>query len=104
MKNSGAYKIIITQLVFAFIVVMVSVKPAVNYINHIFNHNDDDIELCEDFDEEDASEEVFDFVFDDYLSTTIVDVTSIQKKSRKKSTDKLLNVLLDVPIPPPKQV
>jgi len=104
LKYSGAYRIVITQFVFAFIVLLVSAKPLVNYINHIVNHNDDDIELCEDFDEKDSSEEIIDFIFNEKTHLIIADITSIQKLSKNKSANKILQVFVDVPIPPPKQM
>jgi len=92
------------QLVFICIVFLVSAKPLVNYINHVVNHNDDDIELCEDIDEKDTSEEIIDFIFNEKTHLLIIDVTTIKKHSTKKSMNKILQVFVDVPIPPPKQM
>ena len=55
MKERSTYYQLIIQFVFAITLLLVSIKPIAILVNHSADNNND-IELFEDFDEEDSEE------------------------------------------------
>ena len=103
MNKEQTYLHLLRQFTFVAVVLLIMIKPMVSLINHLSNNNDD-IELIEDFDEEDSEKEI---EFDEALicshSSDLPNGLSISKSvTRLYIMNQCLERYKDILIPPPK--
>lgn len=101
LKKRTTYYQLIIQLTFSVTLLLVCAKPIVCLIDQLVDNNSD-IELVEDFDEEESE---FDEVLICSQNLTIEsDITSVKKNSSQYIFNQYIDVYKDILIPPPKHI